>query len=78
MRITISLPDYLAQLAKREARRQGISLSAVIQRSLELRLCRPPVASLPWQGIVSDGGSAARNVDAMLADAWPDRIAVDR
>ncbi|MYN66992.1 MAG: hypothetical protein F4X11_18485 [Acidobacteria bacterium] len=78
MRITISLPDHLAQLAKREARRQGISLSAVIQRSLEMNLRRPLGARLPWQGIVSDGGRAARNVDAMLADAWPDRIAVDR
>ena len=77
MRTTIYLPDDLAQLAKREARRQGISLSAVIHRSLEMSLRRPPGARLPWQGIVSDGGSAAPNVDAMLADAWPDRIAGD-
>ena len=78
MRTTISLPDHLAQLAKREARRQGISLSAVIQQSLETSLRRPPGARLPWQEIVSDGGSPARNVDGMLAAAWPDRIAGDR
>lgn len=77
MRTTICLPDDLARLAKREARRQGISLSAVIQRSLEMSLRRPPGARLPWQGIVSDGGSVARSVDAMVADVWPDRIAGD-
>lgn len=78
MRTTISLPDDLGRLAKSEARRRGISLSAVVRQSLEMSLRKPPGARLPWQGIVSDGGSAARNVDAVLADGWADRIAGDR
>ena len=78
MRTTISLPDDLGRLARSEARRRGVSLSAVIRQSLETSLRRPPGAKLPWQGIVSDLGSEARNVDAVLADGWTDRVSGDR
>ena len=78
MRVTVSLPHDLGLLLRNEARRRGVSLSAVVRQSLEMSLRKPPGARLPWQGIVSDGGSAARDVDAVLADGWTDRIAGDR
>ena len=78
MRATISLPDDLGRLARNEARRRGVSLSAVIRQSLEMSLRKPPGARLRWQGIVSDPGCQAGNVDAVLADGWTDRIAGDR
>ena len=76
MRTTISLPDELAELARVEARRRGISLSAVIRESLEDGLRRP--LSLPWQGIVNDPESRARSLDRVLAQSWADDIAGDR
>ena len=77
-RTTISLSDDLAELARHEARRRGISLSAVIRDSLKSTLVKPPGAKLPWQGIVSDPSSRARDLDAELAETWSDRIAGDR
>ncbi|MCE2425658.1 MAG: ribbon-helix-helix protein, CopG family [Pseudomonadales bacterium] len=76
MRTTISLPDELAELARVEARRRGISLSAVIRESLQDGLRRP--LSLPWQGIVDDPESPARSLDRVLARSWADDIAGDR
>ena len=78
VRTTISLPDDLGRLVRTEARRRGVSLSTVIRRSLEMSLRKPPGARLPWQGIVNDRGGQARNVDAVLAAGWADRIAGDR
>ena len=78
MRTTVSLPDGLAQLARREARRRGISLSAVIRESLEASLRAPRDAGLPWQGIVDDPGVEARSLDEALADTWADDIAGHR
>ena len=42
-----------------------------------MSLRRPRGGRLPWLGIVSDRDSQARNVDAVLADGWSDRIAGD-
>ena len=77
-RTTISLSDDLAALARNEARRRGISLSAVIRDALKSALVKPPGSKLPWQGIVSDPSSSARNLDAELAESWSDSIAGDR
>lgn len=74
MRTTISLPDELARTARNEARRRGVSLSAVVRESLETRLRKPIVAKLPWQGIVSDPESSARRLDEALAESWADHI----
>ena len=78
MRTTISLPDELAQLARNEARRRSVSLSAVVRESLEKYLRRTPATRLPWQGIIGDPGSSARSLDAVLADTWADTVARDR
>ena len=74
MRVAISLPDDLGLLVRSEARRRGVSLSAVIRQSLEMSLRRPPGARLPWQGIVSDLSSDARTVDAVLVHGWTEHI----
>ena len=78
MRVTVSLPHDLGLLLRNEARRRGVSLSAVVRQSLETSLGKPSGTRLPWQGIVSDGSRAARNVDAVLTDGWTDRVAGDR
>ena len=77
MRFTVSLPDDLGLLVRNEARRRGISLSAVVRQSLETSLRKSSRARLPWQGIVSDPGSDARSVDVWLAENWADRVRGD-
>lgn len=74
MRMTISLPDELTELARVEARRRGICLSAVIRESLENTLRK----QLPWQGIVNDPKLMARTLDETLAASWAEDIAGDR
>ena len=74
MRTTISLPDELARSARNEARRRGVSLSAVVRESLEARLRKPTGAKLPWQGIVSGPESSARRLDEALAASWAEHI----
>ena len=77
-RTTISLTDDLAALARNEARRRGISLSAVIRDALKATLLKPPGARLPWQGIVSDPSIRARDIDELLSKSWSEKIAGDR
>ena len=77
-RTTISLSDDLAEMARNEARRRGVSLSAVVREALKSALVKPPGAKLPWQGIVSDSSIPARSLDEILAESWSDRIAGDR
>ncbi|MCY3837866.1 MAG: ribbon-helix-helix domain-containing protein [Gammaproteobacteria bacterium] len=73
MRTTISLPDELAELVRVEARRRGISFSAIVRESLENTLREPP--KLPWQGIVSVPELAAHALDGALAESWAEDIA---
>ena len=72
------MPNELAQLARHEARRRGVSLSAVVRESLEKHFRKTPATRLPWQGIIDDPGSSADSLDAVLADNWADYIARDR
>lgn len=76
MRATISLPDELSELARVEARRRGISFSAVVRESLEDKLRKHP--PLPWQGIVNDPQLVAHAMDEELAATWADDIARNR
>ena len=76
VRATISLPDELSELARVEARRRGISFSAVVRESLEDKLRRQP--QLPWQGIVNDPKLVAEAMDDELAATWADDIARNR
>ena len=76
MRTTISLPGELAELARVEARRRGISFSAVVRESLEDKLCKQP--RLPWQGIVNDPKLVAQAMNEELAATWADDIVHNR
>ena len=78
MRTTISLPDSLANLARSEARRRGVSFSAIVRLSLERHLCRPAGNRLPWQGIIADSTYAARDLDRAMAARWSEDVAGDR
>jgi len=78
MRTTISLPNELAQLARNEAGRRGVSFSAVVRESLEKHFRKAPATKLPWQGIIDDPGTRADSLDAELADNWADAIDRDR
>ena len=73
MRTTISLPDDLAELAGVEARRRGISFSAMVRELLENALRERP--KLPWQGIVNEPEHAASALDEALAESWAEDIA---
>ena len=77
-RTTISLSDDLAELARNEARRRGVSLSKLIREALKSARIKPPGAKLPWQGVVSDPTIPARNLDQVLAESWSDHIDRDR
>ncbi|MCY3818737.1 MAG: ribbon-helix-helix domain-containing protein [Gammaproteobacteria bacterium] len=70
MRTTISLPDGLGQLARSEARRRGVSVSAIIREAMEAHLRKPATHRLPWQGMVSDPHTNARMLDEVLASGW--------
>ncbi len=78
MRTTISLPNELAQLARNEAGRRGVSVSAVVRESLEKHFRKGLATRLPWQGIINDSRSLADTLDTELANSWADAIDRDR
>jgi hypothetical protein len=59
MRTAISLPDELGERARRRARREGLSLSALVARALfrELNQPTPPGPAPPPFRLVTVGGS---------------------
>jgi Arc/MetJ-type ribon-helix-helix transcriptional regulator len=79
-RVSITLPDDMAQALDREARRQGTSASAVVREALamRLRLCGDQVRSLPFAALGRSGvRDTGRRVDAILGaelDAQADGV----
>lgn len=76
-RITISVTEEIDQAIKREARRQGCSVSAVARVALgnHLHLVVDPNArrKLDIIGIASgDGSGWSERVDEILAEEWGD------
>ena len=72
-RITISLPDEVALLAEREARRRGVSLSEVGRDALvrHLGLGGESARPLPFANLGrSRHANASRHVDALLSGGW--------
>ena len=69
-RITISVPDDIAQRIAREAKRTGKSVSELIREALSLRQKqgrrRLPIAALGRSGTKH----TARNADAILAEGF--------
>jgi hypothetical protein len=71
--VSITLPDDMAQALDREARRLGISASAVVREALamRLRLCGDQVRPYPFAALGRSGErDTARRVDAILDTEW--------
>jgi predicted transcriptional regulator len=70
-RTTIALPDDLAELLEREARRRNTSASAIVRAALitHFRLDQP--RTLPFANLGRSGrGDVASNLDEVLAKEW--------
>jgi hypothetical protein len=74
-RITISLPNHDADALARAARRQGISISALVRKALEEQLSIPKGPdSLPFVALGrSASKTTARDAEDILAREWPRR-----
>jgi hypothetical protein len=80
-RTTITLPDELAEILAREARRRDTSVSSVVRAFIEegLDLSRGSPRSIPWEGLFDDPEMVpARRVDEELDRHWADDIGRDR
>ncbi|MBI3925923.1 MAG: ribbon-helix-helix protein, CopG family [Armatimonadetes bacterium] len=80
-RTTITLPDDLADIVAMEARRQGTSVSGLIQQLVRQSLMGTPERrrQIPWAGIFHDSEMIAGDqVEQALAESWPDEIDRDR
>lgn len=80
-RATITLPDDLADLMDREARRRQTSFSEAVRyfivRGLSGSEEKP--REIPWAGLFHDPGMVpAERLDEELADHWADDIDRDR
>lgn len=79
-RTTITLPDDVALVLEREARRRRTSVSEVTREALKehfgLGSDRP--RHLPFAGIVASGtGDTAQRMDEILAEEWASFIEED-
>lgn len=74
-RITLSVPEELAGLLKREARRRGSSVSKVACIAIDryLRGSEDEIAELPFIGLGQSGHRhTGRDAEKILASEWPD------
>lgn len=72
-RTTISLPDDLALLLEREARRRSLSLSELTRQALTAYLGQLPEAPrrIPFAALGRSGyRTTARDVEDILANEW--------
>jgi hypothetical protein len=71
-RITISLPEVLAGMLVREARRRGETVSAVVRQAIEARFePGPERTKLPFVGIGRSGRRhTARDAEKILGREW--------
>jgi hypothetical protein len=82
-RTTISLPDEVALVAEREARRRGVSLSHVARQALEEHLGIGPSGGeprdVPFAGLGRSGRSdTARRAGQIVRSRWARAISADR
>lgn len=78
-RTTVTLPDDLAALTRREAERRKTSVSEVVRTALDHELRPGGRREIPWAGLVEDPELApARELDRELSASWADDIAGDR
>ena len=70
-RITISLPDGLAEAARREARRRGVSVSEVARQALAGRLGLETGRKPGFVGLGRSGhATTAHDIEQILAEEW--------
>jgi Arc/MetJ-type ribon-helix-helix transcriptional regulator len=72
-RVTITLPDDLAELVDSEAQRRQTSVSEVIRGFITLGLAESPERprEIPWAGLFNDPGmTPAEHLDEFLAKNW--------
>lgn len=70
-RITISVPDGLAEAVRREARRRGVGMSEVARQALTAQLRLEADRKLGFVGLGRSGRSdTARNAEMILAEEW--------
>jgi metal-responsive CopG/Arc/MetJ family transcriptional regulator len=72
-RVTISLPDDLAELLAREARRRGDTVSGFVREALEVYLRSPTseVREVPFVALGRSGTrSTARDAESILEREW--------
>ena len=72
-RTTIVLPDDMAALVEREAKRLGISVSERVRRAIRQTLLgsSSKAREIPWAGIIDDPHMIpGSRVDAELAKDW--------
>lgn len=80
-RATITLPDDLADLVDREARRRQTSFSEVVRQYILLGLsgAGEKPREIPWAGLFQDPDMIpAERMDEELAARWADDLARDR
>lgn len=80
-RATITLPDDLADLVDREARRRQTSFSEVVRQYIVLGLSgsEEKPRKIPWAGLFQDPDMIpAERMDEELASRWADDLARDR
>lgn len=80
-RTTITIPDDVAAILTREARRRDTSVSALVREFIEegLDLTHNRPRAIPWAGLFDDAGMVpARRLDDELEQHWADDIDRDR
>lgn len=72
-RTTVSLPETLAEVLEREARRRGTSVSDVVREAVAMYLGVSPdrPRTLPFAALGNSGHRhTARDVEEILAEEW--------
>jgi Arc/MetJ-type ribon-helix-helix transcriptional regulator len=69
-RTTISLPEDLAGMVEREARRRRTSVSQIVRTALESHFELDKPRELPFANLYSGGPDDAANVEEILAKEW--------
>ncbi|HSF14677.1 MAG TPA: CopG family transcriptional regulator [Vicinamibacteria bacterium] len=76
-RTTITLPNDLSELVEHEARRQGISVSELIRRSVRQALMGTPSSprTIPFAAIMDDPEMVhGDQVEQELSKSWADEL----
>jgi len=78
-RTSVSLPDDLALIVRREARRRSISVSELTREALERHVAPPQTKHrLPFAGIArSEGTVSAADHEEWLGEHWPRHLEVE-